>query len=39
MKHMATIMVVIAIVTYATMCIKNKKKLELGLHVPFEFKN
>ncbi len=37
-KHMATIMVAIAMVTYVTMCIKNKKKLELRLHVPFEFK-
>jgi hypothetical protein len=35
---MATIMVAIAMVTYVTMCIKNKKKLELRLHVPFEFK-
>jgi hypothetical protein len=38
-KHMAAIVVAIAMVTYATMCIKNKKKLELGIHVPFEFKN
>jgi len=36
---MAAIKVVIAVLTYAIMCIKNKKKLELGVHVPFEFKN